>query len=375
MGSLTIRHVAARAGVSVATVSNVLNRPGRVATPTRQRVEAAIQEIGFVRNSAARQLRGAKSQAIGLVVFYIDNPFFADVARGVEDAAGETDHLVILCNSGGERARERRQLRLLEEQRVAGILMTPIGKSPPKLHDEIRKRGTPIVLLDRRSTRRDQCSVGVDDVFGGKLVAEHLAAAGHRRIALVNGPRSITQCADRRTGFLARLAEHGLSVADEHDVEMDAMTITAGEEAAAILMGSRSRPTAIFCTNDLLAIGAEHTALAAGFSIPDDVAMVGYDDVPFASTSFVPLSSVRQPAYELGYRAAKLLLQEATAGAHAHECVVFEPELVVRESSTLARNGIEPGTRDLDRPAALEIEEVEPVGIDGELDALAGRGA
>jgi LacI family transcriptional regulator len=337
MKRVTIRDVARRAGVSVGTVSNALNQPELVADHTLARIREAITEVGFVRNAAARQLRGARSPAIGLVVLDIDNPFFTEVARGVEDAASANDHLVILCSSGGARAREDRHLRLLEEQRVAGVLMTPAGRNPSRLYHDVRKRGTPTVLLDRRSSRREQCSVAVDDVTGGALVGRHLAELGHRRIALINGPAEQTQCAERRAGFLVALEEAGLKLAVANDIETAAMTITAGEAAAKKLIGQRNPPTAIFCTNDLMALGAENAIFAAGARVPDDVALVGYDDVPFASMAFIPLTSVRQPAYDLGYRAANLVLDEAYGDAHRHQQVVFTPDLVVRDSTSVAR--------------------------------------
>jgi LacI family transcriptional regulator len=273
------------------------------------------------------------SPAIGLVVLDIDNPFFTEAARGVEAAASEIDHLVILCNSAGDRSRETKQLRLLEEQRVAGVLITPAGRQTSKLQQKIRDRGTPVVLLDRRSPRRDRCSVAVDDVKGGHLAGEHLAELGHRRIGLINGPREISQCAERRAGFLAALEEGSLKLAAAHDIEMGELTITAGEAAAHKLLAGRNPPTAIFCANDLMALGAEHAIVTAGLRIPDDIAIVGYDDVSFAGMAFVPLTSIRQPAYELGFRAAELLLEEASGRPHRHQQIMFTPELVTREST------------------------------------------
>jgi len=333
MKRLTIRDVAERAGVSVGTISNALNRPDRVADETLARIREAIDDLGFVRNAAARQLRGVRSPAIGLVVLDIDNPFFTEVARGVEAAASEIDHLVILCNSAGDRSREDKQLRLLEEQRVAGVLITPAGRQASKLQQQIRERGTPVVLLDRRSPRRDRCSVAVDDVKGGRLAGQHLAELGHTRIGLINGPREINQCADRRAGFLAALEENSIKLTAPNDIEMDALTIAAGEAAAKRLLARKNPPTAIFCGNDLMALGAEHAVVTAGLHLPDDIAIVGYDDVPFAGMAFVPLTSIRQPAYELGYRAAELLLEEASGEPHHHEQVMFIPELVARQSS------------------------------------------
>jgi LacI family transcriptional regulator len=335
---VTIREVAEAAGVSVGTVSNALNQPGIVADETLSRILKVIEEIGFVRNAAARQLRGSNSPAIGLIVLDIDNPFFTAAARGVEDAANAVDHLVILCNSAGDRERESRQLRLLEEQRVSGVLLTPAGRRASAAQQRIRERGTPVVLLDRRSARGNGCSVAVDDVRGGNLAGLHLAELGHTRIGLINGPREITQCVNRRTGFLAALEQASLQLTSANDIEMSALTIAAGEEATAKLLAVRNPPTGVFCANDLMALGAQYAAVAAGLRIPEDIAIVGYDDVPFAGMSLVPLTSVRQPAYELGHRAAELLFDEASGLPHQHEQVLFRPELVVRESTVGAKS-------------------------------------
>jgi LacI family transcriptional regulator len=346
MRRLTIKDVAERAEVSLGTVSNVLNRPELVKRKTRERVLQAIEEIGYVRNNAARQLRAGQGQAIGLVTLDIDNPFFTEVARGVERAADEAGLLLILCSSAGSREREDRQLRLLEEQRVAGILMSPIERTPAKSVREIHARGTPVVLLDRHRSARQWCSASVNDTNGAKLVAEHLVDLGHRRIALVNGPVSLTPCAERRASFLSALGSHSLGLQASYDLEVPEMTIEAGEQAASRILERTSRPTALFCTNDLLALGAERAALASGLRIPDDLAIVGYDDIRFAATSLVPLTTVRNPSFELGYESTRLLLDEALNGdEHTHRKLLFEPELVVRASTaTTETNGRRPST-------------------------------
>jgi LacI family transcriptional regulator len=333
MKRLTILDVAERAGVSVGTVSNALNRPEIVADKTLASIQTAMDDLGFVRNAAARQLTGASSPAIGLVVLDIDNPFFTEVYRGVETAANEAGYLVVVCGFAGDPAHERRQLRLLEEQRVAGIVATSMGKGNSRVYGQMRKRGLPVVLLDRRSASKNQCSVSVDDVAGGRMAGEHLCGLGHKRLALVNGPREWSQCADRRAGFLAATEEAGAELLAGSDIEAEKMTIGAGEAAAREILALDDPPTAIFCTNDLLALGVEHTLIAAGHRVPEDFAIVGYDDVAFATMAFVPITSVRQPAYELGHRAAQQLLSEAGEDDHKHEQVVFEPELVVRAST------------------------------------------
>src|SRR6201986_4791750 len=184
---VSIREVAARAGVSVATVSNVLNRPEIVAQATRDRGNAAIRELGFVRNESARQLRAGRSRTIGLVVLDVANPFFTDLARGVEDEASKAGLAVILCNSDDQERKEKRYLELLEAHRVQGVLITPVVGAGSRLARLARRR-PPVVLVDSRSPSRGQCSVAVDDVLGGDLAVSHLLDAGHEQIAFGGGP-------------------------------------------------------------------------------------------------------------------------------------------------------------------------------------------
>ena len=177
--TVSIKDVAARAGVSVGTVSNVLNRPERVAEETRTRVQLAIIALGFVRNEPARQLRAGRSRTIGLLVLDAANPFFADVSRGAEEAAARAGLAVILCNSGQDAAKESSYLNLMAEQRVQGLLLTPVDADPIRL-SKLVERGMPVVLLDRRAEGTGMCSVSVDDISGGELAVSHLAGDGTR---------------------------------------------------------------------------------------------------------------------------------------------------------------------------------------------------
>jgi LacI family transcriptional regulator len=332
---VSIREVAALAGVSVGTVSNVLNRPDVVAEPTRSRVQAAIKTLGFIRNESARQLRAGRSRTIGLVVLDVANPFFTDVARGVEDEASESGLAVILCNSDDKQAKESRYLELLEEHRVQGILITPVSGADERLA-RLQRRGTPVVLVDSRSPSRGQCSVSVDDVLGGDLAVTHLLETGHQRIAFVGGPMSVRQVADRRDGAL-RALDRAIGIADDlHVIETSALNVSAGQQAGAALaeLSAETRPTAVFCANDLLALGVLQEMTAHRIQVPESVALVGYDDIEFAAAAAVPLSSVRQPRHQLGRSAAQLLIDETLAQeGHQHRQVVFEPELVIRQSS------------------------------------------
>jgi LacI family transcriptional regulator len=328
-----IKDVAAAAGVSVGTVSNVLNRPAMVAEVTRERVLLHMRELGFVRNESARLLRAGRSRMIGLVVLDVGNPFFTDVARGVEEEAQAAGMALILCNSDDRSDKEQRYLELLEEQRVQGVLVTPTDAAAPQLA-AMRGRGTPVVLVDRRADA-DACSVSVDDVAGGERVLQHLGEQGHRRVTFVGGPFTLPQVRQRHEGAL-RAAGGDVEVVK---VVTEALNVGQGRRAAEDLLTgpARSRPTAVFCANDLLALGVLQRLAQEGVRVPQDVAIVGYDDIEFASAAAVPLSSVRQPREQLGRAAARLLLEEATDEQHTHQQLVFDPELVVRASSSYRR--------------------------------------
>lgn len=340
----SVRDVAERAGVSIGTVSNVLNNPALVAESTRERVLEAIAVLGFVRNESARQLRAGRSRTVGLVVLDVANPFFTDVARGVEDLASECGAAVILCNSDEDADKEARYLDLLEQQRVQGVLITPVRGVDDRLQ-RLRDRGTPVVLLDRRAPRRDQCSVAVDDELGGRLAVEHLIEVGHARIAFVGGPPTIQQVCDRLLGA-RRAAEEILGDSDVVTVvATESLNVASGRAAGRTVLDTPAarRPTAVFCANDLLALGVLQEMTSSGTRVPHDMAIVGYDDIDFASAAAVPLSSVRQPRQQLGRAAAGLLFEEASGSPdHVHQQLVFSPTLVVRESSSLPRDRVEP---------------------------------
>jgi LacI family transcriptional regulator len=334
----SIRDVAGLAGVSVGTVSNVLNRPDTVSGPTRQRVQAAIDQLGFVRNESARHLRAGSSRTIGLVVLDIANPFFTDVARAVEDVATEHGLAVILCNSADDTGREAGYLDLLTEQRVQGVLITPTAELSPAL-DAVRRRGVPLVLVDRRAAGPDECSVAVDDVDGGRLAADHVLERGHRRIAFVGGSSGLPQVQERLTGVLAAVRASCASDDVLTVLSPSQLTVAGGREAAGqiIDLPADRRPTAVLCANDLLALGVLQEMVRHGVAVPGDIAIVGYDDIDFAAAAAVPLSSVRKPRYELGRRAAELLLEEASDESHRHQQPVLRPELIIRESSRVRR--------------------------------------
>ncbi len=337
----SIKDVAVRAGVSVGTVSNVLNRPQLVSERTRGKVHDAIAHLGFVRNESARQLRAGRSRTLAYVVLDTTNPFFTDVARGVEEVSLAAGLALFLCNSDEDAGREATYLDLLEEQRVQGVLITPVDPDGERLA-LLPQRGTPVVLLDRAAQDRSACSVAVDDVMGGDLATTHLLETGHDRIAFVGGPFTIPQVQDRHRGALAALHREGRDEAALVVLEVAAPTAAEGRRAGERLAGlpASRRPTAAFCANDLLALGLLQEMTRQGVRVPDDVAIVGYDDIDFAATAAVPLTSVRQPRHLLGRTAAELLLGEASGDpGHVHRQIQFQPELVVRSSTARRRAG------------------------------------
>ncbi len=329
----SIREVAEQAGVSLGTVSNVLNRPEVVAEATRLRVQEVIEQLGFVRNGSAHQLRAGHSHHLGLVVLDVTNPFFTEVARGVEDAANEAGYVVILCNSDSSPEKEGRYLHVLQEQRTAGVLITPVQNDVAYLQ-RLRQRDIAIVLLDRPSQARDLCSVAIDDALGGELAARHLLELGHRRIAFVSGPLSIRQYAERRRGARRAIKMAGFDPNEILSEIIAAQNARSGEQCVETLLTHTRQPTAIFCANDLLALGVMRGLGQRGIKIPSDIALIGYDDVEFASMLSPALTSIRQPKYQLGRAAAELLLHEiGEAEKHQHTQIMYQPELIVRAST------------------------------------------
>ena len=328
--SVSLRDVAKAAKVSVGTVSNVLNRPEVVAPETLARVQGTIKDLGFVPNGFARHLRSGHSRTLGLIVPDVANPFFTEVARGVEDAASKRDYAVFLCNSDESASKEDRYINVLIEQQVRGVLITPTDVKSDRL-DAMRNRGIAVALVDREIKGRKQCSVSVDDVHGGQLGIEYLTGLGHTHIAWVCGPDSIPQVADRGAGVAKAAKFAGAKV---ETIRVSLMNTTQGEEAAKKILALKTIPTAIFCANDLVALGVMRTLRENKFKIPEQVSVLGYDDIEFAASAAVPLSSISQPAYQMGVTAADLLLNECEeADTHEHQQIRFQPQLVERAST------------------------------------------
>jgi LacI family transcriptional regulator len=311
----------------------VINSPGTVSAGTRERVEEAIEELGYVPNRVARSLRLKRTHTLALVVTDITNPFWTTVARGVEDAAQGAGFNVILCNTDESEAKQQRYLDVLLQKRVDGILLVPAGTST-ELGDWIRKQSTPMVVLDRR-IRCAQVDVVYGDSEGGAYqLIRHLLSLGHRRIAVLSGPKDISTAEDRVTGYRKALIEAGLGVRADW-VRYGEFNQESGYEMAQQVLATVPRPTALFAANNFIAIGALRALRQAGLRVPEDLSVVAFDDLTSELVIEPFLTVADQPAYEMGRRATELLLARLSGSAtNGYREIVLPTQLAVRRSSS-----------------------------------------
>jgi LacI family transcriptional regulator len=330
-GQPRLRDVAELAGVSTALVSSYLNTPHLVGEKSRAKIGQAIQDLHFVPNDAARQLRRGVSHMVAFVAFDIGDPLFVTVARGAQRRAAEAGLSLVLADTDGRTKTERRYLQLFEEQRVRGILLSPAGDPRDYLKD-LASRSIPTVLIDQTAPSGRWPAVTVNDVLGGELAVGHLVSVGRRRIAVVGGPARISQVADRIKG--ARQASQAAG-ADFEVIPTTERTVEAGRVVGQVLAqrSPQRRPDGVFCINDSLAAGLIEAVQGQGLGVPRDLAVIGYNDT-IATSAAVPLSSIRQPHEAFGSVAIELLLEELDATWETgRRQVVFDPELVVRAST------------------------------------------
>jgi LacI family transcriptional regulator len=344
--------IARSAGVSQSTVSRVMNHDPRISEATRERVEAAMARLGYRPNAAARTLITGRSHLLGLVVSNITNPFYPEMIESIVAAAAEHDYTVVLGNTQESEDLQLSLLDLLIEQQVDGAILTsPLRESAAA----IARRGldrVPLVTVNRRMTGQRLDSVHLDNAGAGRLVAEHLVGLGHRRIGFVGGLASASTNADRLAGVRAALRERGCPMR-ARDVVVGEFTWRHGYDAATTALGASPRPTALICADDLIALGVMDVALDLGLRIPDDVAVVGFDDVPVAALRRIALTTVRQPVAEMGRRAVELLVDRITNGPDADPVeVVLPPSLVVRR--TCGAYGRPPG-HEAEVPSTSEV--------------------
>lgn len=331
---VTIHDVAIRAGVSATTVSHVVNGTRPVSAQLSVRVQQAMRELGYQPNALARSLRRKQTQTIGLIVPDNSNPFFAEMAHSVEYAAYGNGHAVVLCNSDDDAEREALYLDLLLKRQVDGIVLVAAATSGDSLRALIQ-RGLPLVVVDRDLAYPAHDCVLTDHETGGYAATEHLAQLGHKRIACIAGPSDLGSSSGRVAGHRAALRAAGLGV-DQSLVVRGDFRDHSGYVATQKLLKRSKPPTAIFACNDLMAIGAMAAARDAGLSVPEDISVVGFDDIHLAGYLNPPLTTVAQPMAELGRVAAELLLQRLVDRSLPPRRVMLRNRLVIRRTTAVA---------------------------------------
>lgn len=326
-----IRDVAKLAGVAPITVSRVINGADSVTDETRQRVQSAIDQLHYVPNTLARSLRSRQSHIIALIMSDITNPFWTTVARGVEDTAAENNYRTILCNTDESAAKEATYLSLLVERRVDGVIVAPVTREKKDLA-LLKQQQVPCVLIDRRVDGFTADAVYGDSRQGARLLIDHLIEVGHRRIALINGPSTISSAQDRAEGYREALQVHGLQVNEDLIFQGD-FKQESGCRLAKLALAYTPRPTAIFAANNFIALGVLQALQEAGLRVPGDMALVCIDDLPYLSAIDPLLTVATQPAYEMGAAAAQLLIERLTTHRTSRaRKVVLPPQLIIRRS-------------------------------------------
>ncbi|MEJ2302878.1 MAG: LacI family DNA-binding transcriptional regulator [Anaerolineales bacterium] len=327
----TIQDVAKRAGVAPTTVSRVINNSGYASEETRRRVEAAIEELGYVPNTLARGLRSKRTNTLALVVTDIANPFFTLIARGVEDTASASGFTVIYCNTDESEAKEEKYIHILVQKQVDGVLLVPACNSS-KSANFLHSNNVPIVLIDRSVPGFQTDLVRCNSESGAYELVKHLIDLGHKRIAAITGPHGVSTSEDRVSGYQHAMSEAGLE--NLASVYYGAFTQASGYELANQVLAQNPRPTAMFGANNFLSIGILKAIRDAKLSVPQNLSVVGFDDLPVSLIVDPILTVAAQPAYDMGQQAAQLLLKRLSDDAlESNQEIVLPTELIVRRSS------------------------------------------
>ena len=334
-GRLDIRSVAAHAGVSVSTVSRVVNRNPRVDEELAERVRESIRELGYIPSRVARSLVSGRSSTFGVIISDITNPFFPELIQGFEDAAVEVGYETLIGSTNYDLLKMEACVDRMLERKVDGVAVMTFGIEGPLL-DRLAARGIPMVFIDKAPATQKSLAISIDYAQGIAAAVDHVAKLGHERIAFLSGPPALHSAVARRRAFQAAMKKAGLKVEPSYMVTGDHM-LERGMEAAEKLLKLSVPPTAILCSNDLSAIGAMHAVSAAGLSVPRDVSVVGFDDVRFSEFLIPPLTTVRMSRNDIA-RAAVQLLQQLVAGGEHPPLPAIGTSLIVRQSTSQVKH-------------------------------------
>jgi LacI family transcriptional regulator len=329
MKATTIRDVAKAAGVHPSTVSRVINGNSNISQDTVKKVLSVIKELNYTPNALARGLKTNKLHTFGMLIPDIANPFFAGLARGVEDAANEYGYNVILCNTDDCFEKEITYLRLLKERRIEGLILAN-AKFRDKSIIELEKRNFPYMLLSRNIKGLQKNSISVDNIAGGFLATQYLVRLGHKKIGHITGPYNTTAAIDRIKGYKKALEYYKIPFNKQYVGEGD-FRIKGGYRVMNNYLKLEAPPTAVFTANDLLAVGAIEAIRENGYDVPRDFSIIGFDNIRLASYLSPPLTTIRQPMIEMGYLAIIKLL-ERIKDKVSHENICIKPDLVERKS-------------------------------------------
>ena len=336
--SVTMKEIAKLAGVSITTVSMVINGKDKsIGAETRARVLQIIEEQQYVPNGIARSMITKQTYTLGLLIPDITNPYFATMARGIEDAASKAGFRVILCNTDENQEKEAEYLQLLRKQNVDGVILVSaavVEHAERRILKEFKK---PLIFLDRRGTDQTEASVGFENHKGAYLATKHLIEAGHRKIGCITGPLKNMSAMERYQGYLDALEEAKISPNPRWVVEGD-YQMTGGE--AGIRSLKDKGITACFVANDWMAYGAYKACYEEGIQIPADLSIVGFDDLMISQAMIPPLTTIHQPNIKMGQTAVRQIVSWIQSGIQPTESIMFEPELMVRDSVCVKKENL-----------------------------------
>ncbi len=325
----TMKDIAKAVGVHPSTVSRVINGNPNISEKTAKKVFSTIEDLNYTPNALARSLKTKKIETLGMLIPDIANPFFAGLARGVEDTANQYGYNVILCNTDDQFEKEKTYLRLLEERRVDGLILAT-AKIRDKSIIELEKSRFPYILLSRNIRDLQENSISIDDIAGGYLATKYLIGLGHRNIGHIGGPYNTMAALDRIKGYKKALLQYGIPFNRCYIGEGD-FKIKGGYQVMNQFLKLQNPPTAVFTANDLLAVGAIEAIREHGYNVPDDISIIGFDDIRLASFLSPPLTTIRQPMLEMGSLAI-IKLMERIEHQRVHQNILIKPELIVRKS-------------------------------------------